>query len=421
LLIEHMYDAAVHGDDILSTLAEIDRLTARVATALADFDPAAEGAVSVASWLRDRAGMTGAAAAALARTAQRLRSLPVTRGAWAEGSLSGGQVAAVVANVSERCVPLFAEQEHEVVPWLAPLSTRQTACAMRHWRARAEAVLDGAVPTEAERSVHLSRALDGRFELSGSLDVEGGETVAAALRLAAVDDFERVPALKRADALVDVCRFYLDHHTERRSCRRHRPHLHVVVDWEALVDGGPGRVVGGGFLDGVSVQRLLCDANVHRVVTDGRSTVLDYGTATRTVPANLWQALVLRDEHCRHAGCDRPAHWCEAHHVVPVLKGGPTSVDNLVLKCTRHHHMGHLPGWHEELRPDGTLVTTDPQGRTRTTRPPGLTRDVMRGCMPSHARGEGGTRRRSAAGGVQRGKRRTGRHPAAAPQFDHSA
>jgi hypothetical protein len=92
------------------------------------------------------------------------------------------------------------------------------------------------------------------------------------------------------------------------------------------------------------------------------------------VPANLWNALILRDEHCRHAGCDRPAHFCEAHHVVPWTEGGTTSLGNLVLKCTRHHHIGHLPGWHEKLKPDGTLVTTDPQGRTRTTRPPGLVR-----------------------------------------------
>ena len=145
-----------------------------------------------------------------------------------------------------------------------------------------------------------------------------------------------------------------------------------MVDWDDLVRGGPGRLVEGGFLDGASIRRLLCDAAVHRVVTEGRSSILDYGTSTRTVPANLWSALVLRDRHCRHSGCDRPSHWCEAHHVTPVLEGGATALDNLVLKCSRHHHLGHLPGWHEKLKPDGTLVTTDPAGRTRSTRPPGV-------------------------------------------------
>jgi hypothetical protein len=43
-----------------------------------------------------------------------------------------------------------------------------------------------------------------------------------------------------------------------------------------------------------------------------------------------------------------------------------------VLKCSRHHHIGHLPGWAEKLKPDATLVLTDPGGRTWETHPPGV-------------------------------------------------
>ena len=77
-------------------------------------------------------------------------------------------------------------------------------------------------------------------------------------------------------------------------------------------------------LEGTTVQRLFCDAGVHRVFVAGRSSILDYGTTTRTVPANLFNALVIRDRHCRFPGCDRPPEWCEAHHVRWVLDGGPT-------------------------------------------------------------------------------------------------
>jgi hypothetical protein len=146
----------------------------------------------------------------------------------------------------------------------------------------------------------------------------------------------------------------------------------VVIDYDDLLAAGSGRLVDDGVVDGPSIARLLCDANVHRVVREGRSSILDYGTATRTVPANLWAALVLRDRHCRHPGCDRPSVWCEAHHVVPVTENGPTCLANLVLKCSRHHHVGHLPGWAEKLKPDGTLVLTDPGGRTWQTHPPGV-------------------------------------------------
>ncbi|HEX2039301.1 MAG TPA: DUF222 domain-containing protein [Acidimicrobiales bacterium] len=366
-------------EGLVEALRVADRLAAKISEAVGTFDASGDwgldGAVSAVSWLRIHAGLSGSAAGALAGTARRLRELPVTAEAWRSGHLTGGQVQAIVANVDDRTAPLFAEGEAEMVPTLVPLSVLDTTRTMRLWRARAEALLDEHDGRLPQRSVHLSRTLGARWVLDGELDPEGGTVLDLALRLAATSDAAdeppRTPAHRRADALVDVCRFYLDHRGTQPS-GRHRPHLNVVVDYRELAAGGGGELVDGGFVDGATLRRLLCDASVHRVVTDGSSTVLDYGTSTRTVPPHLWAALVLRDRHCRHHGCDRPSEWCEAHHVVPVLEGGPTCLDNLVLKCTRHHHLGHLPGWQEQLHRDGTLVTTDPGGRTRTTRPPGL-------------------------------------------------
>jgi len=122
----------------------------------------------------------------------------------------------------------------------------------------------------------------------------------------------------------------------------------------------------------VQIAALLCDSEVNRVITKGRSAILDFGVATRVVSETLFAALVLRDRHCRHPGCDRPPKWCEAHHVIPVLQNGPTTLWNLVLKCSRHHHLGHKPGWSEKLEPDGTLQITDPSGRAFITHPPGV-------------------------------------------------
>jgi hypothetical protein len=106
------------------------------------------------------------------------------------------------------------------------------------------------------------------------------------------------------------------------------------------------------------------------VVTAGRSAILDYGTATRTIPAPLWAALVIRDEACRFPGCDRPSTWCQGHHVVWVTQGGTTNLSNLVLVCSRHHHVLHQPGWQAKLRPDATFEVTDPDGVVRCTSPP---------------------------------------------------
>jgi hypothetical protein len=53
-----------------------------------------------------------------------------------------------------------------------------------------------------------------------------------------------------------------------------------------------------------------------------------------------------------------------------VTDGGLTELANLVLLCSRHHHVLHQPGWHAKLRPDGELEVTDRAGTVRATSPP---------------------------------------------------
>jgi hypothetical protein len=357
----------------------LDRLHAKLLAAVGEHDAVElwrnEGATSMTAWLRHHTGRSGRDAARCARTARRLRALPVTAAAYRDGVLSGGQVQAIVANLKDRTAGLFADHEAQLVPELAALSVGDTAVAMQDWARRAGAVIgDDPDKTLPERSLHLSRILDGRRELSGSFDPEGGDVIATALRLAQTGDVDgepaRSPAQRRGDALVDVCRWFLDHQRHRRG-GRHRPHLNVIATLDDLEHRRQGRLIDGTILDAATVQRLFCDAGVHRVITNGRSSILDYGTTTRTVPAPLFNALVIRDRHCRFPGCDRPPDWTEAHHVRWVLDGGTTALDNLVLQCTRHHHLLHSPGWHAKLLPDNTLIVTTPNGRTLEGQPPG--------------------------------------------------
>ncbi len=212
------------------------------------------------------------------------------------------------------------------MPELAALSVGDTAVAMQDWARRADAVVgDDPDSPQPKRSLHLSRILDGRRELSGSFDPEGGAVIATALRLAATTDVDgeprRSPAQRRGDALVDVCRWFLDHQQHRHG-GRHRPHLNIITTLHDLEHRGQGRLLDGSVLDAATLQRLCCDAGIHRVITNGRSSILDYGTTTRTIPANLFNALVIRDRHCRFPGCDRPPEWTEAHHIRWVLDGG---------------------------------------------------------------------------------------------------
>jgi Domain of unknown function (DUF222) len=372
-------DLPIDNSVLMQAFGLADRLNAKLVAAVGEHDKVeqwrGDGATSMTAWLRHHARRSARDAAMCTKTARRLCELPVTSAAYCDGVLAAGQVQAIVANLKDRTVAVFAEHETELVPELVDLSVGETATAMQDWARRADALLgndpDKAVP---ERSLHLSRILDGRCELSGSFDPEDGSVIDTALRLAASDDVDgepaRSPAQRRGDALLDVCRWFLDHQQDRRG-GRHRPHLNVVTTLNDLERRGQGRLLDGTILDGTTVQRLFCDAGVHRVFVAGRSSILDYGTTTRTVPANLYNALVIRDRHCRFPGCDRPPDWCEAHHVRWVTHGGPTSFDNLTLQCSRHHHLLHTPGWDAKLLPDGTFIVTTPDGRTLEGGPPG--------------------------------------------------
>src|SRR5579885_3281253 len=90
-----------------------DRLDARIIEALGEFDRAGlwdlDGATSLTAWLRSSAGMTTRAAGRMSLLARRLRLLPVARAAMRDGSLSGGQVEAIVAQLDEKSVELFAD------------------------------------------------------------------------------------------------------------------------------------------------------------------------------------------------------------------------------------------------------------------------------------------------------------------------
>jgi hypothetical protein len=372
-------DIPAGGAALTAVLALRDRLDARISDAVADLDRAGlwelDGATSTTAWLTHHTRMPRAPASAIASRARKVAQLPVTAAAWRDGLLSSGQIDAIAANLDPATLALFAHHEAGLVPHLVDLSVRDVALAMAAWRECATA--DRESKPEPAQALHLSRTLGGRWRLDANLGPEGGELLATALRLAHNPDVDGEPArsaaTRRADALTDICRHFLDHQHTRRG-GRHRPHLNVITTLDDLEKRGRGRLVDGTILDATTIQRLACDAGVHRVVTDGRSSILDYGTTTRTVPAPLFNALVIRDRHCRYPGCDRPPDWTEAHHVRWITHGGATALDNLVLVCSRHHHLLHSPGWDGKLLPDNTLEITDPRGQVHTSHPPGLRR-----------------------------------------------
>jgi hypothetical protein len=200
--------------------------------------------------------------------------------------------------------------------------------------------------------------------MHGRFDPVGGATIRVALEAicgrAGVGD-ERCRARRLADGLVELATHALDHGfaTERGTVR---PHLQLTASVETVMGlvGAPGgELEYAGVVPAATVQRLACDASIRRVLLGPNSQVLDVGRARRVPSAPARAALRVRDRGCVWPGCERPASWTTAHHVLHWGEGGSTEVANLVLLCHRHHWSVHEGGW-QVVRTEGREVLAIP-------------------------------------------------------------
>lgn len=333
-----------------------------------------DGHLSAAAWLATTFKVTWGSAREHVRVARALEEMPGTRRALDEGDLSMSAVRLLVA-AREADPEAFERDEAQLVEAARIHSMNDLQRVAAYWRqaVEREQSLQGDDKLRERRRLHASVSFLGMVRVDGDLDPEAGETLLTALR--AVLDAEsrsrpqddlRTPAQRRADALGEICRQWLDL-AERPTVAGERPHVTVTVGADALqyTSDSVSELDHAGPIPPEAARRLACDASVMRVVMAGRSEPLDVGRRTSVVPPAIRRAVIVRDRHCRFPGCDRPHTWCDAHHVVHWADGGPTALPNLVLMCRRHHRMVHQPGgFRLELvdgrptfkRPDGSML-----------------------------------------------------------------
>lgn len=328
-----------------------------------------DGQLSAAAWLATRHGMAQAAAEGRVRVARALAEMPGVAEALSRAEISTAAADALV-RAREAEPDAFARSEEVLVESARSLPHRQLRAALDRWRQQVDA--ETAARDEAAR--HTRRrftpvvGLDGMVRAEGELDPENGQYLITALR-AKVDAWartlaedERTPAQRRADALGEICREWLDL-ADRPTLGGERPHVVVTLDLDALRarSGGRAALEDVGPISAETARRLACDASVTRVVTDARSMPLEVGRATKVVSPALRRALAVRDGGCAFPGCERPPGWCDAHHVKHWAEGGETGLSNLVLLCRPHHRVIHrgfgvamVDGLPVFRRPDGT-------------------------------------------------------------------
>jgi hypothetical protein len=269
---------------------------------------------------------------------------------------------------------------------------------------------DDASQVLPKRQVNLNRFGD-MWRLSGQLDAATGAAFKVALEgfmpPPAPDD-DRSPAQRRHDAFADLVNDVL-HREHTSTVAGSRPQIGVLMPYGLLEslsrrrhpappetaaprpsrEGGvlgpdPAVLEGFGVIPGRTAERLLCDAELFRVVLDERGLPLDVGRTYRTAPPWIRKALWARDGRCRWPGCGAQHAFTDAHHLRHwKAHDGSTAIGNLVLLCRYHHMRVHEGGWQLHFdqvtgevtvtRPDGTpygLPPSRPRGSWMPTRPP---------------------------------------------------
>ncbi len=397
--------------ELRTLIDSLEGVWSRLIRAL-DGSGAIDPAVGTGAWLRAACRLSPADARARVVLARRLAERPQTDAALAAGAISVGHARLVTTALAELEAAAGPGLAGATERPLLDAAVRCDPGRLRREIAHARHALVPAAAADADGRVHARRHLDvattfeGAVAVTGLLDPEGGQTLLAALTPLAAPagpDDDRSPGQRRADALVELSRRRLDS-GDLPALGGERPHLTVLVPLAALptppagsatgsLSGsaigsevgcvvGPsveaaaatprpaasaaararassadrpefagGETVWGAVLGPETARRLACDASLTRVVLGPASQPLDVGRRTRVIPPAVRTALLVRDRGCVFPGCDRPPPWTDAHHVVHWADGGPTSLDNLVLLCRRHHRALH-EGRHTLARDD---------------------------------------------------------------------
>jgi hypothetical protein len=343
--------------ELLEMRRRMEALEGQWLALVAEYDRSGEwqasGFVSAAAALRHLCRMDTGVAAGHVKLARKLAGLPESAEALGAGEISRAHVQVI----ADAFTPERAEALAPLEPEFVEVGRKCTPRELRNVLRYATDALDGDggarsdEEQHARRRWHMSRTFDGLLKIDAQfsgLDAEYWETaINAEIERDRVADDTRTPAQWRADAATNIVRRSLETGA-LGNARKVRPHVTVVVDLND-VPGSTTELVDAirterryrGSLSRATLDRIMCDCEITRVVMAGESEVLDVGRATRTVTRAQWNALVARDGGCTSQSCDAPPERCEAHHRTRWGEGGPTDLDNLELKCWRHHREEH--------------------------------------------------------------------------------
>ena len=327
------------------------------------YDWRAEGYFSAASALRHACHLSQGVARAHVELARKLEDLPEVAAAFGDGEISARHATVIADAYTPERAAAIGEVETALVDYARETTPQDLGRVVRYVTDALDGD-DGAAADEAEherRACYVARTLRGVFDLKANCDAYSAEFVETALNAEMARDLRahdsRRTSQRRLDALVNICRRDLDRGDGGES-HGVRPHVSAVIHRYETAPAAADLVARAraerhhnGRLSQTMVELLACDCNLSRIITAGRSEILDVGRATPTVTPAQWKALVARDGHCQAPGCNRPPSDCQAHHIRHWIHGGPTDLENLRLLCRHHHRQQHIHDAQTRARP----------------------------------------------------------------------
>jgi hypothetical protein len=425
-------EVAATAEAIVEARRLLDRLQAKVAVAEVEFVAArgheVDGHATYGSFLRARCGVSTSESRRIAGRAKKLGRWPEVLDAWQAGEVTGAKVEVMSAVVPDRHVDRFSIGTTEALVWLPWVTVDDTRRKVSEWVSAAddavqsEAAEAGAEPVEdvPQRTMSASRIIDDRLEITGSFDKDASAAIEDALRAATRPDRDgekRSPLQRRADAMVEICRFYVAHHQQPPNTGRpdrgvivadiaalfrailRGDGVHTAAQLETYLDAQPelGALERGLFCDafdgaGGSARTLdghtVTDTLLRHVATNGilerllraGHRIIDHGRSVRAFTESQKRAMAARDGGSRISG---ESPWvCHAHHSPPFDHGGTTDVNAGYLKTRREHLDHHHRGFTDHIDPDASITLISPDGREHSTRPPAWPGDGPR--LPVH-------------------------------------
>jgi hypothetical protein len=352
------------GHAIVSCAARINAATYELLVLVRQFDERAGflqwGLGNCAEWLAWRCDLCIITAKEKLRVAHALKTLPTISAAFSSGELS-------YTKVRELTRVAHRNNEKDLLDLALRMTATHVAQRCRELRMGDEASIDTAARAFANRSLSMRRdAHRGTMIVTVELPMDTGELFEKALDKARDDAVLEIPdladtswSMRQADAFLNMVTGYLsDTKNDKQSNDNYLVTIHVE---QSALQGKEGRSA----LPIETVKRICCDSHAVVLTETEKGEPLSIGRKSRIVPKGIERAVRARDNNCcKFPGCHN-RRFLQCHHVEHWSNNGETSMENLMLLCTKHHTLLHEGGFRIEtnfqgnwyfVRPDGIAV-----------------------------------------------------------------